>query len=139
VRRETTPERVVLYFDGGARGNPGPGYGSFRLEFSNGAVDQQRIEFGEQLTNNQAEYRTLIAALETLIERLEQQGTSPGTVAVDVHTDSELVVEQLRGSYKVRNPILRTLHERVRQLLGRFATWEVHWQPREVIYGHFGH
>ncbi|MCX2727661.1 ribonuclease HI family protein [Thermomicrobium sp. 4228-Ro] len=139
MQTEETIERVVLYFDGGSLGNPGPGYGSFRFEFPNGAVEQQRIEFDQELTNNQAEYRTLITALETLLERLEQQGARPETTAVHVHTDSELIVNQLRGTYKVRNPILRTLHERARQLLGRFATWDIQWQPREVIYSHFGH
>jgi len=139
VQAGATIETVTVLFDGGSRGNPGPGYGSFRLEFPDGSVELRRIEFGEDLTNNQAEYRTLIAALEALLERLRDQARAPETLAVSLHTDSELLVKQLRGSYKVRDPILRTLHQRVRDLLDRFARWDVHWQPRDVIYGHFGH
>ncbi len=137
------PERqlrtVEIFFDGGSRGNPGPAYGSFRIEYPDGTVQSERIDFAERLTNNQAEYRTLIAALEALLVRLDQLAVPPERVSLSLHTDSELVAQQLRGAYKVRNPTLRTLHDRVRNLLARFGRSEVHWHPRDVIYAYFGH
>lgn len=140
MAESTSPlENVVIVFDGGSRGNPGPGYGSFRIEYPDGTIHRERIDFAEILTNNQAEYRTLIAALETLLTQLDQAAIPPESVSVSLHTDSELLAQQLRGAYKVRNPTLRTLHEQVRTLLSRFGRWEIHWHPRDVIYAHFGH
>ncbi|MCX7622565.1 MAG: ribonuclease HI family protein [Thermomicrobium sp.] len=135
----TTTMTATVVFDGGSRGNPGPAYGSFRLDLGDGLAEVQRIEFAEPLTNNQAEYRTLIAALEALLELLERRGIRPDAVTVELQTDSELVVRQLRGAYKVRNPNLRDLHERARRLLDHFGRWDIAWQPRAVIYRYFGH
>ncbi|MFN3337194.1 MAG: ribonuclease HI family protein [Thermomicrobium sp.] len=133
------PKHIVLIFDGGSRGNPGPAYGSYRLELPGLPPIDRSIEFEEPLTNNQAEYRTLLAALETLLELLEQQGAPTHGMILEIQTDSELVAQQLRGTYKVRNPKLQQLYDRVRALLARFDHWQVHWQPREVIYQYFGH
>lgn len=135
----TPPKRIVLIFDGGSRGNPGPAYGSYRLELPDLPPMDRSIEFDQPLTNNQAEYRTLLAALETLIKLLEQRETPTHGTILEIQTDSELVARQLRGVYKVRNPKLQPLYDRVRALLARFDHWEVHWQPREVIYQYFGH
>ncbi len=135
----TPPKRIVLIFDGGSRGNPGPAYGSYRLELPDVPPIEQSLEFEEPLTNNQAEYRTLITALETLVELLEQQKIPFQQILIEIQTDSELVARQLSGVYRVRNPKLRPLYERVQTLLARFDHWRVHWQPREVIYQYFGH
>ena len=105
---------IVAYVDGGARGNPGPaGYG-VRIERPDGTFVE---EFGGSIgvaTNNVAEYRALIAALEW--------AQSHGHRAVHVRSDSLLLVEQMRGNYKVRSPGLQPLHGRARLLaheLGR--------------------
>jgi probable phosphoglycerate mutase len=100
---------IVAYIDGGARGNPGPaGYG-VRVEDADGSLIE---EFGESIgiaTNNVAEYRGLIAALEWI--------RSHGHRAVHVRSDSLLLVQQMLGNYKVRNAGLQPLHARARTLV----------------------
>ncbi|MDW7981917.1 MAG: ribonuclease HI family protein [Thermomicrobium sp.] len=132
-------QRCVVIFDGGSRGNPGPAYGSFRLECDSQEPITARIDFVEELTNNQAEYRTLIAALEALLRTLQEQQRAAGDIWLEIRTDSELVARQLTGAYRVRDAKLQPLFERVRTMLARFGGWEVHWQPRDVIYRYFGH
>jgi ribonuclease HI len=102
-----SPE-IVAYIDGGARGNPGPaGYG-VRIERPDGTlIDEFSGSIGVA-TNNVAEYRALIAALEW--------GRSHGYRAVHVRSDSLLLVEQMRGNYKVKNPGLQSLYGRARLL-----------------------
>lgn len=99
---------IVAYIDGGARGNPGPaGYG-VRVEHPDGSLVE---EFGESIgvaTNNVAEYRALIAALEWARER--------GHTAVHVRSDSLLLVQQMLGAYKVKNAGLQPLHAKARLL-----------------------
>jgi ribonuclease HI len=70
------PDYIVI-FDGGSRGNPGPGYGSYRLRTRDGREDVRRLEFGEAMTNNEAEYRTLIAALDDLIGESNRRERTP--------------------------------------------------------------
>jgi ribonuclease H / adenosylcobalamin/alpha-ribazole phosphatase len=99
---------IVIYIDGGARGNPGPaGYG-VRVEQEDGALIE---EFGDSIgaaTNNVAEYRALIAGLEWA-KRNDQAN-------VLVRSDSLLLVQQMRGVYKVKNAGLQPLHAKARLL-----------------------
>ena len=99
---------IVAYIDGGARGNPGPaGYG-VRIEQQDGSVVE---EFGESIgvaTNNVAEYRGLLAALEW--------AKGHGHKDVHVRSDSLLLVQQMLGNYKVKNPGLMPLHAKARLL-----------------------
>jgi ribonuclease HI len=103
-----TPGTLVAYIDGGARGNPGPaGYG-VRVEDAAGALVE---EFGESIgvaTNNIAEYRGLLAALEW--------ARAHGHEALHVRSDSLLLVQQMLGNYKVKNAGLQPLHAKARIL-----------------------
>jgi probable phosphoglycerate mutase len=100
----SAPDSIVAYIDGGARGNPGPaGYG-VRIERPDGTVV---TEFGESIgvaTNNAAEYRALLAALEWARTHHHR--------SVHVRSDSLLLVQQMRGQFKVKHPGLRPLHAR---------------------------
>jgi ribonuclease HI len=109
---EKTPQHyLVAYTDGGARGNPGPaGYGVLIQDESGRSVAKLSEYLGHQ-TNNFAEYQALIAALAYAIEH--------GYKALKVISDSELLVRQIKGIYKVKNPALQNLHARARQLIGR--------------------
>jgi ribonuclease HI len=99
---------VVAYIDGGARGNPGPaGYG-VRIESSDGTLVEQFHGSIGVATNNVAEYRGLIAALEWV--------ESHGYRRLLVRSDSLLLVQQMRGVYKVRNAGLQPLHAKAHQL-----------------------
>jgi ribonuclease HI len=106
----TEPE-IVAYIDGGSRGNPGPaGYG-VRLESPVGLlVAELKASIGTA-TNNVAEYRGLLAALEFAATRGYRQ--------VLVRSDSLLLVQQMLGRYKVRNAGLQPLHQEARRLVAR--------------------
>lgn len=117
-------QRLTLYADGAARGNPGPaGIGAWITD-ETGATVGEVSRFIGQATNNQAEYRALIAGLAHLLNQ--------GARAVEVRMDSELVIKQLTGEYRVRNPGLRPLHARARELAGRFVSITYRWIPREL-------
>ena len=106
---EPSPDApVVAYIDGGARGNPGPaGYG-VRIEGKDGALVEEFAESIGVATNNVAEYRGLIAALEWAKRH--------GRRAVLVRSDSLLLVQQMLGNYKVKNAGLHSLHAKARLL-----------------------
>lgn len=129
---------MVLVFDGGAIGNPGKGYGSF--VFSGVATGGPiRITFPGRTTNNVAEYQTLIGALQTVLHQLEAHGRDPGKLTIEIRSDSQLVVNQLNGRWKVRNANLRTLHERASNLLNQFGGARLNWQRRELTREILGH
>jgi ribonuclease HI len=93
--------KARLFTDGGSRGNPGPAAYGFVLESEDGHVLATRGETIGVATNNVAEYRGLIAGLETAVAR--------GVDELEVVSDSELLVNQMRGDYKVKNETLREL------------------------------
>jgi ribonuclease HI len=93
--------KARLFTDGGARGNPGPAAYGFVLEAVDGTVLDARGEPIGVATNNVAEYRALVAGLERALEL--------GVAVLEVISDSELLVKQMRGEYKVKNSALREL------------------------------
>jgi probable phosphoglycerate mutase len=104
--------KAKLSTDGGARGNPGPAAYGYVLETEDGTVLDARGETIGRATNNVAEYRALIAGLESAAER--------GVTDVDVVSDSELLVKQMQGEYRVKNEALRALWEEANELERRF-------------------
>ena len=103
--------KAKLSTDGGARGNPGPAAFGYVLEAEDGTVLDARGEAIGVATNNEAEYRGLVAGLEKAIEL--------GVDELEVVSDSELVVRQMRGEYKVKKETLRTLNEEASDLARR--------------------
>ncbi len=104
---------MVCYIDGGSRGNPGPAGFGVRVEDAAGRL---LAEFNEAIgvaTNNIAEYRGLLAALRYAIEH--------GARRVMVRSDSELLVRQMRGEYRVKHPNLKPLFEEATELVGRIG------------------
>ena len=102
-----TPE-IVAYIDGGARGNPGPAGFGVRIETPDGALVEELSESIGVATNNVAEYRGLLAALEW--------ARAHGYHTVLVRSDSLLLVQQMLGNYKVKNAGLQPLHAKARLL-----------------------
>jgi len=134
------PPDYTLVFDGGSQGNPGPGYGSYVLvRGQDGRQDLTRLDFGRQMTNNEAEYETLIAGLQGLIERLESAGQVPGDTTVEIRGDSALVIRQVEGTWKTKDDRMRLLRNRARSLLARFKCHRLVLQPREVSVRVLGH
>ncbi len=122
----------AITFDGGSQGNPGPGYGSYRLmRLVDGRSGLVRLDFGREMTSNEAEYQTLISALEGLIERIEKAGRDPTNFAVEVRGDSELVLRQVKGEWKTKDERMRALCNHARQLLGRFKGFRLVLQGRD--------
>ena len=99
---------VVAYIDGGARGNPGPAGFGVRIEQPDGALIEEFSESIGSATNNVAEYRGLVAALEW--------AKAHGHRDVHVRSDSLLLVQQMLGNYKVKNAGLQPLHAKARLL-----------------------
>jgi ribonuclease H / adenosylcobalamin/alpha-ribazole phosphatase len=100
--------RVTLFTDGGARGNPGPAAFAYVLEAEDGTVLAAHGETIGVATNNVAEYRGLVAGLEKAVEL--------AVAEVDVVSDSELLVKQMLGEYRVKNEALRELSLRAARL-----------------------
>jgi len=114
---------LVAHSDGGARGNPGPaGYGVVIQDEAGHKIAALSEYLGHQ-TNNFAEYQGLIAALE--------YATGHGHKALQVISDSELLVRQIKGIYKVKHPTLRDLHARAKELIGRLEWFSIDHALRE--------
>jgi ribonuclease H / adenosylcobalamin/alpha-ribazole phosphatase len=105
--------KAKLSTDGGARGNPGPAAFGYVLEAEDGHVLAAHGEAIGRATNNVAEYRGLVAGLAKAAEL--------GVTELEVISDSELLVKQMRGEYKVKNEALRRLWEEANDLECRFA------------------
>jgi len=113
---------VVLNTDGASRGNPGPAGIGVVISLPDGT---ELLSWGEGIgraTSNVAEYRALVAGLEKAREL--------GAARVELRSDSELLVRQLNGIYRVKSPRLKPLYEQVRNMLGRFEGWKARHVPR---------
>lgn len=117
------PLRAVVAVDGGARGNPGPAGCGVVLQVEGGEREEHAVFIGET-TNNVAEYAALLAALRRALEI--------GVVDLVVRSDSELLVRQLNGSYRVRAAHLQPLWRRARALMDRFGRVELVAVRREA-------
>jgi ribonuclease HI len=115
--------RAHLYFDGASRGNPGPAAIGWVIVTAEGIVTEGNKRIGET-TSNRAEYEGLIHALDV--------AEAYGFDEVDVRSDSELVVKQVRGEYNVDHPELRELRVRALERLREFYEWSLNHVPREI-------
>lgn len=114
---------LIAYSDGGARGNPGPaGYGVVIKDNAGNKVAALSQYLGHQ-TNNFAEYQGLIAALEYAVHH--------GPKALKLISDSELMVRQVKGIYKVKNETLQDLHARAKQLITKLDWFSIDHALRE--------
>ena len=116
--------KATLFTDGGARGNPGPAGIGVVLRDGSGQVIGEIAEGIGEATNNVAEYSALIAGLELAL--------SKGVTDVEVFMDSELVISQLKGEWKIKNDRLRTLAVKARALLNRFGSHRLEHVRREM-------
>lgn len=128
--------KFEIVFDGGALGNPGKGYGSFEITADSEVLCHRREDYGDNVTNNQAEYLTLIRALRWLAERL---GDERSTAKVLVNGDSKLVLFQLLKKWKVKNEGLRPLYTEASGLLREFFKVDLVWHPRAKSVERLGH
>ncbi len=115
--------KLTVNVDGGARGNPGPAAIGVVVRDESGEILTTHSETIGEATNNIAEYRALLAGIE--------QAGRLGADRIEILGDSELVVRQVKGEYKVKNPGIKPLHARVHEALGDFDEWEIEHVRRE--------
>jgi len=115
--------RVIIHADGASLGNPGPAAIGATIKDEQGRLVASISQRIGTATNNQAEYRALIAALE--------KATKLGTSQANIYLDSELVVRQINGKYRVKRATLKPLYQRVKQLQSRLAGFTITHIPRQ--------
>jgi ribonuclease HI len=118
--------RLLLYSDGGARGNPGPAATAYLALTEKGETVKAGSYFIGEHTNNQAEYNALISALEFAVANNVEE--------VICHLDSELVAKQLKGEYRVKNFELQKLYRRAQELKRCFKKITFVNVPRTNVY-----
>lgn len=124
-----------MWTDGGARGNPGPaGIGVRLMAVETADNEAQTIaELSESIghtTNNQAEYRALLAGLEWLTRFAIQQQVDLSEIRLDVYTDSELMAYQIQGRYKVKNLDLKPVYDQCTHILSKLKEYTITPIPR---------
>jgi ribonuclease HI len=115
--------RLTVNVDGGARGNPGPAAIGVVVRDADGEIVEERGERIGRATNNVAEYRALLTGIETARAR--------GADELELVGDSELVVRQVEGRYKVKDATMKELHAEVKRALNGFASWSIRHVRRE--------
>ena len=115
--------KLIVNVDGGARGNPGPAAIGVVVRAEDGSDVAEAAEAIGVATNNVAEYRALLRGIELAREH--------GATEVDLYGDSELVVKQVRGEYRVKDANLKPLHAEVRDALAELGAWSIAHVRRE--------
>ncbi len=119
----TLSDEAILWTDGAARGNPGPAGIGALLKTPGGEVLSADSAYLGEATNNVAEYKALLLGLERAL--------ALGVKRIEVRADSELLIKQIKGQYRVRNPGLRPLYEAALKLLSRFEKSTLNHVRRE--------
>ncbi len=115
--------KLVVNVDGGARGNPGPAAIAAVLQDAEGEVLEEHSEAIGEATNNVAEYKALLLGIERAVAR--------GAEQIDLVGDSELIVRQVKGDYKVKDATLRELHGQALAALKAFEGWTIRHVRRD--------
>ena len=122
--QDRLPAEVKLFCDGGSRGNPGPSAGGFVVLDMQDIVQRESSKYLGITTNNQAEYHSLKGGLELCLKE--------GARSVHVYMDSLLVINQMKGIFKVKNRDLWPIHDAIKQLVPKFSHIEFTHVPREL-------
>jgi phosphoribosylglycinamide formyltransferase-1 len=117
------PEKIIAYIDGGSRGNPGPAAAAYVLNKASGAQLEAKAFFLGQTTNNVAEYTSLVKALEAAAQI--------GSGQLSIFSDSELLVKQINGQYRVKSEQIRPFYQQAVSLLEKFKSWNVQHITRD--------
>ncbi len=116
--------KVMLHCDGASRGNPGPAAAGAQItEAGTGRVLAEVSQALGVATNNVAEYTALLLGLEKALQL--------GAAEILIRADSQLLIRQINGQYRVKHPVMKQLHARALGLLSRFQGWQAEHVPRE--------
>jgi ribonuclease HI len=116
--------KVVVNVDGGSRGNPGPAAIAAVVQDAGGGVLEESAQPIGRATNNVAEYRALLLGIE--------RAAALGASELELVGDSELIVRQVEGRYKVKDATMKELHAQVRRALAGFEDWSIRHVRREL-------
>jgi ribonuclease HI len=123
IEVESGKVKLTLVIDGAARGNPGPAGAGAAILDSHGTPLAEKSESLGTATNNEAEYQALIMGLQLALDR--------GFHRLHIQTDSELMANQVRGDFKVKEPRLKALFAKAHALLEKLEEWDITNVPRE--------
>ncbi|HOM33281.1 MAG TPA: ribonuclease HI family protein [Candidatus Paceibacterota bacterium] len=127
-KKNIKTEKIIVYTDGGSRGNPGPAAIGVVIEgLSN--EPKQYYEFLGETTNNEAEYQAIIFALKKIRQLLGKEKLK--NISIEIYLDSELVVNQLNSCYKIEDEKLQSLFMKIWNLKLDFGKISFHHIPRE--------
>jgi len=116
-------KKLVIHTDGVSKGNPGQASIGIIIRDEKGGMVASISQSIGRATNNQAEYRAIIAALEEALPLNADE--------IELNSDSELVVKQVKGQYRVRKETLRPLYQQVKQLQGNLKGFKIKHVPRQ--------
>lgn len=129
-------KEILLTFDGGSLGNPGEGYGSYNIRIGNEdepSFSEQREVYGNNLTNNEAEYMALIKGVEKVLELYGEN------IKLSIKGDSQLVINQINGTYKVKSQNMVPLYNKIMKILGNISEYKIEFWRRANSEREFGH
>lgn len=136
---QSTADYLIIW-DGGSKENPGLGYGSYQLtSVSSSKSRVEKLEFPGKMTNNEAEYETLIAALDTLATKIRERGRDPKGYKLDLRGDSQLVIRQITGQYKAKDRRMAAYRDRALELLQQFGGFTIQHHDRSYSVAALGH
>ncbi len=123
------PEKITIYIDGGARGNPGPAAIGVLFLGEKGQLLKEYSQYLGEKTNNEAEYLALIFALKKVKALFGKEKTQ--NLLIDLKSDSELLIKQMKGKYKIKTPAIQKLFLEAWNLKIEFNNLTFHLIPRE--------
>ena len=129
-------KNIVLMFDGGAKPNPGKGYGSYSFKEKGENWDiYRKIEepYGDNITSPQSEYMAIIKASQS-VKKLAGTG-----INLEIYGDCELVIKQVTGEYRVKDTKLKEMNKELMSILNSFHSFKIEKIDRDDIVAKFGH
>ena len=133
---EKVEKNIVLMFDGGAKPNPGKGYGSYSFKEKGENWDiYRKIEepYGDDITSPQAEYMAITKACKSVKKLV---GTS---IDLEIYGDCELVIKQVTGEYRVKDTRLKEMNSELMSILNSFHSFKIEKIDRDDVVAKFGH
>ncbi len=118
-------ESIGLVFDGGSRGEQAKGFGSYAIRWPGLPQEIVQLRFGDNVSEQEAAYDTLISALEAVQQRLLDNSFDARTAKLDIRGDSDEIIGQVTGQTEIENPSLQVRCDRVRYLLRDFQSWDI--------------
>ncbi|GIX40383.1 MAG: ribonuclease HI [Leptospiraceae bacterium] len=126
MEKDLFKKTIKLYCDGASKGNPGPSGAGAIAYIDNKVLFEISKDLGIN-TNNFAEYSALYLGLKEILSKIK----NPEFYRLEIYLDSELIVKQLKGEYKIKSNNLKELHQKIKEILLQFPDFDIYHIPRE--------